>query len=944
MNTYKLITSYTSFILVLVSLITSAQKNSGVYPIKNFGPQEYQAGIQNIDFAQNRNMNLFVANNLGVLSYNGSKWETHAYRNGKKQRSLEFDPETNRLYVGSQGDFGFFEKNWQYTSLLKLIPDGAPDFDEVWDVFIFDSRVYFCTFQSIFVFDGESISVITNDSGFNRSFKTQNRLFTQDQNGKLYEVVGLELVPSIKQGQENLIVSGIISIDQGHLIFYNSGKVELSNSVEVSTVYPELIETLSGNYINHVTQLSDSRLSIATQRAGIFLFDIQNRVIENINTSNGLQSNACLRSFQDYSGNLWVGMQNGLALLDINSPIRLIGNEINIQGSGYEAYQRPEGTYYTTSNGIYFLANEALECKFLSGTEGPAYGIEMINDAIYAGHHTGLFRLKNGEAIRVASTDGLWEVKRLRSNPNYALAGTYSGLYLFEIDKDGTLKAKQKLQGFQESSRFFEEDKNGAIWVGQFYKGLYKLELSNDLEINSVKRITSDQVSIEEHIVLSEINDELYLAAKTGVYQIDQDDNVISKSEKFNTELDGQWVYLLTQDKNKNVYVFSENKVGFYKPVSLSNYQFVPSSLYQLRHSFNNDLLNVSVNVENGVYFNANEGFIHYSPLVENQIVLDKKPVVSSIFSVDEDTLLFARLPFEDIILTNSSISFKEVKDLQFTVESFKFKNVDNQQFRYLLEGFDKEYSDWTVSPVKEYTNLPAGKYKFYVQTLDYLGERSTSEPLTITVKPPFLKTKWMKMIYGLIAITLIVLLYRFQRYRYKGKERKLKRDKQAELEQKQRELQSLKEEKIQSELRHVNNLLAASTMNLVVKNEFMENIKEELNEVRQKGTAPETSKSLERIIKEIDTTLKLQEDWKQFEYHFDKVHGDFLTRLTTEFIDLTPGEQKLSAFLRLKMDTKEIANLMGVSLRGVEVARYRLRKKLGLDKHQNLSKFILEY
>ncbi|MEQ8926253.1 MAG: two component regulator three y domain-containing protein, partial [Fulvivirga sp.] len=159
-----------------------------------------------------------------------------------------------------------------------------------------------------------------------------------------------------------------------------------------------------------------------------------------------------------------------------------------------------------------------------------------------------------------------------------------------------------------------------------------------------------------------------------------------------------------------------------------------------------------------------------------------------------------------------------------------------------------------------------------------------------------------------------------------------------------QKELQKLKEEQIQSELRHVNNLLAASTMNLVVKNEFMENIKEELNEVRQRGAAPETSKSLERIIKEIDTTLKLQEDWKQFEYHFDKVHGDFLTRLTTEFTDLTPGEQKLSAFLRLKMDTKEIANLMGVSLRGVEVARYRLRKKLGLDKHQNLSKFILEY
>ncbi|MEQ8927154.1 MAG: triple tyrosine motif-containing protein, partial [Fulvivirga sp.] len=772
MNIFKLLFSVLLLNLILLSFTIVGQKKTGVYPIKNFGPEEYQAGIQNIDFAQNRNMNLFVANNLGVLSYNGSKWETHAYRNGKKQRSLAFDQILNRLYVGSQGEFGYFEKNWEYTSLSKLISEESPDFDEVWDVFIFDSNVYFCTFQAIFVFDGTSINTITNEIGFNRSFSTRNRLYTQNQNGKLFEIDGLDLVPGIKQGQFNQIVSGIISVDQGNLIFYNSGEVELTNIVDVKTIYPELINALSGNYINHVTQLSDSRLSISTQRAGLFLYDLQSGVIENINASNGLQSNACLRSFQDHSGNLWVGMQNGLALLDINSPIRLIGKEINIQGSGYEAFQRPEGTYYTTSNGIYFLANGAAQCVFLAGTEGPSYSIKLINNYLYAGHHSGLFLLENGKALRTASTDGLWDIKRLQSNPNYALAGTYSGLYLFEITNEGKLNAKYKIRGFQESSRFFEEDINGAIWVGQFYKGLYKLDLNNDLSATSVERITSDNVPIEEHIVLSEINDELFLATKSGVYQINQDDNTISESKVFNAELENQWVYLLTQDKNKNVHVFSESRVGFYKQVSLNNYLFVPSSLFQLRHSFNNDLLNVSTHIEDGVYFNANEGFIYYNPLVENQITMDKKPVVSSIFSVDEDTLLFARLPFEDIVRTNSSIAFKEVKDIQFTVESFKFKNVDNQQFRYHLEGFDKVYSDWTFSPVKEYTNLPAGKYKFYVQTLNSLGERSTSEPLIITVKPPFLKTKWMKLIYGLLGITLIVLLYRFQRFRYKGKEK----------------------------------------------------------------------------------------------------------------------------------------------------------------------------
>ncbi|MEZ4932318.1 MAG: hypothetical protein R2788_09390 [Saprospiraceae bacterium] len=68
------------------------------------------------------------------------------------------------------------------------------------------------------------------------------------------------------------------------------------------------------------------------------------------------------------------------------------------------------------------------------------------------------------------------------------------------------------------------------------------------------------------------------------------------------------------------------------------------------------------------------------------------------------------------------------------------------------------------------------------------------------------------------------------------------------------------------------------------------------------------------------------------------------MNRLREEYHDLSPNEQKLCAFLRLNLNSKDIANLMGVSLRGVEVARYRLRKKLGVNTGQNSSKFILEY
>jgi len=937
---------YLFLISLLFHTVLTYSISRGKYPITNFSSEVYKAGIQNIYFAQNRDLNLFVANNLGVLSFNGNEWERHAYNTGKKHRSLAFDKQNNRLYVGSQGDFGYFENDWDYISLIDNIPAEARDFDEVWDIYIHNSNVYFCTFQGIYVFDGRSIFVLKDEKGFNKSFHVGNRLFTQNSSGVLFEIEGMQLTRSIKQRLTGQIVAGLIKNEEGYLIFYNSGKIEFSAPNKVSLIFSELAHMLDGKYINHVMRLSDARLVISTQTAGLFLFNTINGQIENITSKDGLQSNACLRTFQDYSGNLWVGMQNGMALIDMSSPLKLINQDIELYGSGYEAYDSAEGTYYTTSNGIYFLPKDANHSRFLDGTEGPAYGMQLINAKLYAGHHTGLFLLQNGKATRRAFTEGLWQVKQLQSNPQYAIGGTYSGLYLFRINEEEALEEVKKIEGFNESSRFFEEDRQGRIWVSQYYKGLYQLKLDNSLlKAQIVKTPDSYDLDPGKHVLLNRIDDALYLGTDQGVFKIDQTSDRIVKDAVFSGEIGENWVYLLQQDNQKNVYVFTEDKVGLFKQVSPGNYVYIPSSLFQLRQSFNNDLLKISRNVRDGIFFNANKGFIHYNPELEERVMIVREPVVSKVYNLNEDSVLYYKKPFENRPNQVDPIRILQgTKVLQFFVESFKFKDVNNQQFRYHLKGFDDGYGDWTRTNVKEYTNLKEGNYEFYVQTLNNLGEIVTGQPLNIIVDPPFYKSTPAKIIYGILAMIILSLVYLYQKQRYKGKASMIEEKKQREIDAKQHELKKLKEDQTESELRHVNNLLAASTMNLVVKNEFIENIKEEIKQVKNNGKIEDTGKALERIVKEIDTTLKIQEDWKQFEYHFDRVHGDFLNRLTNEFTDLTPGEQKLCAFLRLKMDSKEIANLMGISLRGVEVARYRLRKKLDLTSHQNLSKFILEY
>lgn len=87
-----------------------------------------------------------------------------------------------------------------------------------------------------------------------------------------------------------------------------------------------------------------------------------------------------------------------------------------------------------------------------------------------------------------------------------------------------------------------------------------------------------------------------------------------------------------------------------------------------------------------------------------------------------------------------------------------------------------------------------------------------------------------------------------------------------------------------------------------------------------------------------------LENDWEQFVYHFDQVHSGFFQRLRQQYPELTPRDHRLCAYLRMNLSTKDIAPLLNISVRGVEISRYRLRKKLGLTGDDNLGEFMMNF
>ena len=139
------------------------------------------------------------------------------------------------------------------------------------------------------------------------------------------------------------------------------------------------------------------------------------------------------------------------------------------------------------------------------------------------------------------------------------------------------------------------------------------------------------------------------------------------------------------------------------------------------------------------------------------------------------------------------------------------------------------------------------------------------------------------------------------------------------------------------------NKELANATMQMLHKNKILINLKEELKKI--KGTLDDEQKyKVQWLLRKIDKEIDNEKQWKVFETQFERVHEEFLFRIKSAYPDLTPRELKLCAYLRMNVSSKEIAALMNISTRGVEISRYRLRKKLDLTREINLTDFILSF
>ncbi|GAB3642911.1 tetratricopeptide repeat protein [Spirosoma arcticum] len=186
----------------------------------------------------------------------------------------------------------------------------------------------------------------------------------------------------------------------------------------------------------------------------------------------------------------------------------------------------------------------------------------------------------------------------------------------------------------------------------------------------------------------------------------------------------------------------------------------------------------------------------------------------------------------------------------------------------------------------------------------------------------------------GLLLLVVLGLLY--NRYQLRDKEKRAIEQQRVT----EHELSQAQQEKLQLELDLKHRELASSALFAYQKNEMLGDLKEQVDELLLEPDKPQKQK-LRAIQKFIHSNLHFDDDWSAFKLHFEQVHPRFFEKLQSNFPDLTPNELKLCAYTRINLSNKEIARLLNVNSSSVEMARYRMKKKVGLEGQTTITDFI---
>jgi AraC family chitin signaling transcriptional activator len=916
-------------VLILFFLVSGFSEAQYTPLVQNYPPEQYGADNQNWAIEQSESGMLFVANQSRVLLFDGNRWESVFVPNAQNIRSIKVVED--RLYVGGSMSIGFYQITPRgledYSEIKGLEHQNIDVGEEFWNITQLDERLFLQSKRAIY-------EVVENQLILRTPFES-DRPESFSHRGDLYFFSSKEAIRFSSEEYDRFELPelssafvGIYQRNEAQFLVNEIGETFRFNRGKLIKEANPFVDLKNSDQIYDLIQLKNGYLVVGTISSGLHTYDTEGNLLHVLDKRNGLNNNTVLGLFQSVTGRVWVALDQGIASFTPNSNLREFRFGYGDIGVVYTATKYQDNLYIGTNQGLYLFNKGLNEFEFVSGTRGQVWNLKTLGNQLYCFHDKGLFKIKDLKASLVDAQTGYWSSSEhvdSKGEPSYVLGG-YNGVYIYRPTRNPTV---EKVNGFNIPSRFAEL-LDDVIVVNHESLGVFLLDFDwNNLVVRSEKQIPA--LGTASSLFLFE--DRLYYKSSEGVFSVEKE--ALRYHREFTALISDPIVRPAQNSYQSNETSFlSKEKIIRLRVANTGDYTAIEEFLPETRlASFGvSGFENINSISSHEYLIGLKDGFLVLDTNLNNE---EPKP-----FPVWPLTLEVARqeefvslLP-EELHLLKAEESTIRVR---YTHPNFSERNP--AAYEYQLTSERDTITDRSQSTVKTYYNLQPGSYSLSTRVIGISGETlALSKSIRFEIDKPWYQTVQFTLYLIFSGLIISFVASAVVRAVYKRRERKIREENERLIETNQlreeNRISQIKNKHLENELKLRKRELTGVYEAEIRRNALLKDLKAQIGKAK-------SEKPVEEIKALIDKQLEVDSDWTKFESAFNELDFEFIANLNKRHQGLTRQEVRLLVYIRLNLSNKEISELLNIGLKSVEMKRYRVRKKLGLEKSQNLSEYI---
>lgn len=939
-------------ILILLCFPALPLRGADFIPaITNYTVKEYKGGHQNWACAQGEDGVMYFGNNNGLLVYDGFSWELHQVPGGYIVRSVFVD--NDRIYIGSFEEFGYFDRDETgkmcYHSLSEELTQVISPNDEIWHIVKHGKDIYFQSFTCWYAYDGKKVRYMKKDDAFRPLYfyDCHGRVYAQLINGGFCEFDGERfhsLLERTSVGDDNVVAvlpyeNGgmvLLTVDHG-MYLYHQGKV--------SPLHTDIDGRLKWAKGNRAVMLGDSVLVVGTILDGIYGLNKEGRLLWHLNRDNRLNNNSVMGLFCDNEHNLWAALDDGISFIHTNTSVTLLTPSVKDASIGmvYGIERVGETFYMATNQGVYEYNERTGNISLLPHTAGQNWYVKKIDSQIFIGNDGATMRVEeNGQIRAVPATSNSTCIMEAYINGQEVLVeASYAELRIWK-KKEGIWQLSHSVKGFYAPIRSLEVDGTGVIWASHMYTGLYRIKLDDDLcTIKEMKYIQTLGGSIDSgKIHVMKIRGHIVFSSAEGYYMYDDIERRIRPYDPLNESIPFLTDAHTAVDVHNNEMIWLMNSHE-YVLLAYSNGKFlvkrrIPAEMFNAPCIEGNNKIYVDGNV---CYLNLNNSIASFH--LNEQYGEQKKNYELKIRSIRASSATGEELSLNLLKTAAVSSDFRDISVLL----SYPCYDQPVIRFRFQLKSGSSCLVEEASYPFAHFGSLDFGSYVLSAAAYSDDGRLLGETEYEFVINKPLWISYPMCFLYVLLIIGLV---YGVARWRGKAVEEKKRKEYEAhkieqniKLSEQQRLIAEQQKMLLETELSLKAKELASMALGTFAKREMLEKLRTVVQEQLTKSQCGR--KNMELVLKQINENIAEEDSWEVFQQNFDLIHQRFFRTLRERYPSLTSTDLRFCAFLRLNLSTKDIAQMTNLTIRGVEAARYRIRKRMEVPDGVSLVDFLIE-